>query len=59
MIPDVMAIVNERFDGIHDLNEVNVMDEIEKMASDILCRLFFGKNFSKLQVDGMEISLAL
>lgn len=59
MVPDVIVIINERLDGIEDLDKVNIMDEIEKMASDILCRMFFGKNFSKLKVDDMDISLAL
>lgn len=35
------------------------MDEIQKITGDVVCRLFFGKNFGKLKIDGVPLSIAL
>ena len=33
--------------------------EIQKITADVVCRLFFGKDFTQVQVDGLDIPLAL
>ena len=45
--------------GIQDLNKVVILDEMKKITGDVVCRMFFGYNFSKTKVKDKAISLAL
>lgn len=41
------------------MDEVVILDEMNKITGDVVCRMFFGKNFSETILNGKLISLAL
>lgn len=38
---------------------MNILEEMKKITGDVVCRLFFGKDFSERIVNGKCLSVAL
>ncbi len=54
-----MEIAKENFEAIQNLDNVVMKSELQKITGDVITRMFFGKDFSKLKIDGLHITLAM
>ena len=59
MIPFIIEIAKENLKSIENLEEVNILDEMSKITSNVISTTFFGKNFSELKVNGQLVSLSI
>ena len=59
MVPHITEIVNEVFDNIQNLDDVEILEEMQKITGEVICRMFFGKSFSKIEIEGLPITLAI
>jgi cytochrome P450 len=59
MLPEVYKIADESFDKIKDreLGNINIIEEIQKITSEVIGRLFFGKKFSEYSIENLPLAI--
>jgi len=59
MIPHMVEATMDYFKQLQKKNLTNIRNDFEYISGDVVGKVFFGEEFSQLQIDGMPLSLFL
>eukprot|EP01017_Pseudomicrothorax_dubius_P039829 TRINITY_DN615_c0_g1_i1.p1 TRINITY_DN615_c0_g1~~TRINITY_DN615_c0_g1_i1.p1 ORF type:complete len:522 (-),score=183.79 TRINITY_DN615_c0_g1_i1:1584-3149(-) len=62
MLPIIVEAATKRYDDLiakNQLTKVHVLDEYQRITGDVVCKLFFGRDFSDKELNGLPVTTAL